>query len=228
MARSRTYKKKRRIRHSKSLTLKGGWLPASHATIGGAEEYVAPIPIPIQFPGVSQATVLPPPPTQAGGGDVTTDLLNNADAPNVNVGTIMDFVVKFQPTIKADTAGNMLTVYQTAHEPHCIWMNDKSLYTVICWDPDVPVNKSFLHWLVVDCSGGDATAGNVLSSWIAPSPPPGSGVHRYIIALFKQAGPSNGMNVVDRTNFNAGIYAQQNNLTPMSYRGFRIEATKAS
>lgn len=222
MARSRTYKRKRRLRRSikRRRNMRGG-------------TYEAPIPIKqmngpntasqstVSQSTVSQSTVSQP--QQKGGGDPKADFLENSDAPLVTPGTLVDFIVKFQPSLPADANGPMRTVYETAHSPQCTLPNDSHMYTIICWDPDIQVGKSFLHWLVVNCTG-DQDSGKALSSWMAPSPPPGSGVHRYIIGLFKQNAQSNGEPIIDRVNFNATTYATQNNLTPMSYKGFRIQA----
>lgn len=194
MARSRTYKRKRRLRRlRRRQTIKGGGQQPR-------ENY-----------------------TQKGGGEPHADFLQNSDAPLVTPGTLVDFIVKFQPSLPADANGPMRTVYETAHSPQCTLPNDSNMYTIICWDPDIQVGKSFLHWLVVNCTG-DQDSGKALSSWMAPSPPPGSGIHRYIIGLFKQNGQSNGEPIVDRVNFNATTYATQNNLTPMSYKGFRVQS----
>jgi hypothetical protein len=172
---------------------------------------------------VSQSTVSQSTYQQKGGGEPQADFLQNSDAPLVTPGTIIDFVIKFTPSIPADPNGPMRTVYETAHSPHCTFPNDSNMYTIICWDPDIQVGKSFLHWLVVNCKG-DQDSGKTLCSWMGPSPPPGSGVHRYIIGLFKQNVQSNGEAIVDRTNFNPTTYATQNNITPMSYKGFRVQS----
>lgn len=97
------------------------------------------------------------------------------------------------------------------------------MYTLVCWDPDAP-KKSFLHWLIINCAAADNADGKVVNSWAPPSPPPGTGEHRYIIGLFKQNGPIDVPELSDRTGFNPTAFATQHGLTPLAYKGFRVKA----
>ena len=152
-------------------------------------------------------------------------LLDNADAPQVAQGAQVDFNVRFQPTVKANEFGPTFTAFQTAHEPYPVWTAPKppTMYTIICWDPDSP-KKSFLHWLIVNCAAADNADGKVVNSWAAPSPPPGSGEHRYILGLFKQDGPIDVPEFTDRTGFNLIEFAKKYNITALAYKGFRVKA----
>jgi hypothetical protein len=94
---------------------------------------------------------------------------------------------------------------------------------IVCWDPDVKEGKSFLHWLVINCSGADNSDGKVIASWYPPAPPPGTGKHRYILGLMKQSGDLQMDEITDRQNFNPTDFAQKHNLSPIAYRGFRVE-----
>jgi phosphatidylethanolamine-binding protein (PEBP) family uncharacterized protein len=159
--------------------------------------------------------------TQRGGGQV--GLLDHADAPATTV-TGVDFIVRFQPTVKATEFGPTFTTYQTAHEPYPVWTapTPPAKYLVVCWDPDVKEGKAFLHWLVINC-GADIAEGKVIASWYPPSPPPGSGAHRYIIGLMQQKEDIDMQEITDRTNFNPMNFAQTHSLAPVAYRGFRVE-----
>ena len=150
-------------------------------------------------------------------------LLDHADAPAVTHGNV-DFHVRFQPTVKADEFGPKFTTYQTAHEPYPVWTapTPPMKYLIVCWDPDVKEGKSFLHWLVINCSS-EISDGKVIASWYPPSPPPGTGEHRYIIGLMAQKGDLDLAEITDRTNFNPMTFAQTNSLSPIAYRGFRVE-----
>jgi phosphatidylethanolamine-binding protein (PEBP) family uncharacterized protein len=158
-------------------------------------------------------------------GGNTSGLLQNADAPDVVPIGNFDFHVRFQPTVKATEQGPKFTTYQTAHEPYPVWTapTPPTRYAIICWDPDVPQAKSFLHWLVVNCGGTDPGDGKVIASWHPPSPPPGSGEHRYIVGLFKQNAEIMIPEITDRTNFNAKTFAERNGLVAIAYRGFRVD-----
>jgi len=160
---------------------------------------------------------------QGGGGP--KPLLEGADAPPITNPTPVDFNARFQPSVKVREDGPTFTTYQTAHEPYPVWSapTPPTMYAIICWDPDA-TKKSFLHWLVVNCASTDNSDGKVLASWAPPSPPPGTGEHRYVLGLFKQAGPISIPEITDRTNFHPTNFATQNGLTPLAYRGFRVKA----
>lgn len=66
-----------------------------------------------------------------------------------------------------------------------------SFYTVILSDPDAPSPaapsmREWLHWLVIDCRGGDVPSGRVLVPYQGPAPPRGR--HRYVTSIFEQPG----------------------------------------
>ncbi|KAK8488225.1 hypothetical protein V6N13_120032 [Hibiscus sabdariffa] len=92
------------------------------------------------------------------------------------------------------------------------------LYTLVMVDPDAPSPseprfREWLHWIVVDIpEGHDATKGRELVAYMGPQPP--TGIHRYILALFKQEGALEGrVQVPDvRANFSTRRFAAQNRL----------------
>ena len=154
-------------------------------------------------------------------------LLDGADAPPAAPPSPIDFNARFQPNVKASKDGPTFTIYQVAHEPYPVWTppTPPSAYTLICWDPDAPA-KSFLHWLVVNCTGGDNAEGKVLAPWSPPNPPAGTGVHRYVLGLFLQSGPLSIPEITERGNFNATTFASSNGLVALSYLGFRVAAAE--
>jgi phosphatidylethanolamine-binding protein (PEBP) family uncharacterized protein len=159
------------------------------------------------------------------GGNSGPPLLENSDAPQVVPQGNIEFNVRFQPTVKANEHGPKFTTYQTAHEPYPIWTTPppQVKYAIVCWDPDVKDGKSFLHWLVVNCTGMDTSDGKIIASWQPPSPPPGSGEHRYLLGLMKQEKDLDIPEMTQRLNFNPTEFAKQHGLTPIAYRGFRVE-----
>jgi phosphatidylethanolamine-binding protein (PEBP) family uncharacterized protein len=44
------------------------------------------------------------------------------------------------------------------------------------------------HWVVVNIPGIDFHKGDVLAPYMGPAPPPHSGYHRYVFAVFQQQG----------------------------------------
>ncbi|OMO76632.1 Phosphatidylethanolamine-binding protein PEBP [Corchorus capsularis] len=97
--------------------------------------------------------------------------------------------------------------------------NSTGLYTLVMVDPDAPSPseprlREWLHWIVVDIPHGhDATKGRELVPYMGPCPP--TGIHRYILALFKQgrAAEAGGIQLPNgRANFNTRQFAAQNGL----------------
>ncbi|KAL4278104.1 hypothetical protein GQ457_03G037280 [Hibiscus cannabinus] len=92
------------------------------------------------------------------------------------------------------------------------------IYSRVMVDPDAPSPseprlREWLHWIVVDIpEGHDATKGRELVAYMGPQPP--TGIHRYILALFKQEGAMEGrIQVADvRANFSTRRFAAQNRL----------------
>ncbi|XP_037514707.1 uncharacterized protein LOC119391104 [Rhipicephalus sanguineus] len=85
--------------------------------------------------------------------------------------------------------GNFLTPAQTAHAPDVNVVGDPGhWYTVILLDPDAPSKSNpkmrhWLHWLVVNVPHNDTTT---LTKYAGPTPPPGSGRHRYVFLAYEQ------------------------------------------
>eukprot|EP00123_Amoebidium_parasiticum_P013082 comp21757_c0_seq1/m.30833 comp21757_c0_seq1/g.30833 ORF comp21757_c0_seq1/g.30833 comp21757_c0_seq1/m.30833 type:complete len:217 (-) comp21757_c0_seq1:380-1030(-) len=67
-----------------------------------------------------------------------------------------------------------------------------SLYTIVMTDPDAPSRaepkfREFLHWVVVNVPGGKLEqGGDTIAEYIGSLPPPSSGLHRYVLAAYKQ------------------------------------------
>jgi phosphatidylethanolamine-binding protein len=159
---------------------------------------------------------------QRGGG---VELLHEADgAPIQGVPAAIDFNVRFQPTIQASNIGATLSRAEARPEPFPVWTKPVApeMNTLICWDPDAP-EKSWLHWLVVNCTDESPASGKELTPWFPPGPPPGSGEHRYIFGLFKQAAPIDISPMPNAGGFNAAEFATKHGLTPLAYKGIRVK-----
>jgi len=151
-------------------------------------------------------------------------LLDNADGVSIENQQPIDFIVKFGPESKmtASDFGNTITTEQAQPEPHVFWkvISPDTLYTLICWDPDAQA-KSWLHWLIVNCSSGSLKNGVHVMNWSPPTPPKGSGLHRYIFGLFQQSGTLT-LDAPAHGGFHVANFAAQNKLTPIAYKGMRI------
>ncbi|KAL2932185.1 Protein MOTHER of FT and TFL1, partial [Bienertia sinuspersici] len=88
-----------------------------------------------------------------------------------------------------------------------------SLFTLIMIDPDAPSPsepkmKEWLHWIVADIPQGmDAS-----KEYMGPKPP--TGIHRYVLVLFRQKGPPTKPWQLPpaRNNFSTRSFAAQNGL----------------
>lgn len=160
------------------------------------------------------------------GGSAIVGLLDNADGVPITDPQPVDFIVKFGPTFSktASDYGNTIVEIEASPEPHVFWKAPPAgtFYTIVCWDPDAEA-KSWLHWLVVNCEGMSAEGGQVLQKWSPPSPPKGSGLHRYIFGLFQQGGLLK-IDPPEQPRFNMANFAAQNMLTPLAYKGMRVNA----
>ncbi len=84
------------------------------------------------------------------------------------------------------------TVAETEAAPAIRFPKQEGMYyTILMYDPDAPAGN-WVHMLKMNVSSGDEH-GDVLMSYVGPSPPAGSGLgpqgtHRYITLVYKQHG----------------------------------------
>ncbi|KAF9115724.1 hypothetical protein BGX27_006671 [Mortierella sp. AM989] len=123
--------------------------------------------------------------------------------------------------------GNKLSVQETQHTPQVSFQaespNDK--YTLIMTDPDAPSRsnpkmREYRHWVLSNLSGSsdfqpaNVSQGTVVTPYMGPAPPSGSGPHRYIFLLYKQT-PSTDISALssslnsDRAGFKAKQFTSQ-------------------
>jgi phosphatidylethanolamine-binding protein (PEBP) family uncharacterized protein len=120
------------------------------------------------------------------------------------------------------TDGPIIRQDKTDNPPVLQWNPaPATLYTVIAWDPDASASP-WLHWLATNLSG-PADSFPALVAWAAATPP--QGTHRYIVGLFKQNQDHiNPRTPPQRGSFPLQAFVQENNLTLLAYRGFRVRA----
>ncbi len=91
----------------------------------------------------------------------------------------------------AAASGAPVLSWAPHHAPPGVGEAPFTRHTVLLFDPDAPspvnpVMRSWLHWLVVNCAGGDAGSGREAVAYAGPSPP--TGAHRYVALVCRQTG----------------------------------------
>ncbi|CAG7722520.1 unnamed protein product, partial [Allacma fusca] len=95
--------------------------------------------------------------------------------------------------------GNILTPSQVKHQPKVNYAaSSEKFYTLIMVDPDAPSRitplfREWLHWRVVNIPGNNVTQGQTSAEYRGAGPPKGTGLHRYVFAVFEQ--PSGQMSI---------------------------------
>jgi phosphatidylethanolamine-binding protein (PEBP) family uncharacterized protein len=125
---------------------------------------------------------------------------------HVDGGTFPIDTVQDAPTIKWNSAPNSGT-----------------FYTYICFDPDSSV-PMWIHMLVANCTTASLDSGTSIFEWTPPSPPPGSGVHRYIFALYKHSYPVATDKPIDRGSFDLKKYIEQNGFIAVAGNSMKVKA----
>src|SRR6266487_6952850 len=78
-------------------------------------------------------------------------------------------------------------------KPKVSWETEKSsFYTLMMIDPDAPNRethkaRNWKHWVVVNIPGNDVDKGEEETPYARPTPPLGSGLHRYVFLVYKQS-----------------------------------------
>lgn len=139
---------------------------------------------------------------------------------------------------------DLLTKEQTSSQPEVQYIacNDigpwSLLYTVMMIDPDA-TSPPWLHWLVVNIPSSSDSAlgritwtpipalpiykGSVLMSYQGPTPPPGTGRHRYIIKVYQQKHKIES-SVNQRANFNSNDFAVNNGLNLVAKKQYFVNS----
>lgn len=109
-------------------------------------------------------------------------------------------------------------LFQAKDQPAITWPQQSAPVTLLCWDPDAPT-PSWLHWMVINCSGTSPSTGTTAMSWAPPAPP--SGTHRYIFGLYTSAAPIHPVTRA-RASFDPAAFAAANGLTQLDWAGIKV------
>lgn len=80
----------------------------------------------------------------------------------------------------------MTRFYDCNSSIDCVLLQQQNL------DPDAPSRelptlREYRHWLLMNVNGTDLSSGDVIFPYRGSGPPEGTGLHRYVILLFRQA-----------------------------------------
>ena len=97
------------------------------------------------------------------------------------------------------------------------------LYTIMMIDKDAPnatdpKYKYWLHWLIINNN-------QTIIKYEQPTPPIGSGLHRYYICIYLQTDKLTNIQISKRSNFDVRIFRHQNNLKCVDFIMFKTEKT---
>lgn len=140
---------------------------------------------------------------------IVTDLrLPEAPHADLNVKYNSGKVV-INTTLAPEQAANAPSV-SISNKPSC-----QPPYALLMVDPDAPSRsnpkaRSWLHWMVVNSNNADALeGGQVATPYAGPTPPKGTGPHRYVLLAYCQLRQTLKLNRVapkKRNNFNLGDF----------------------
>ncbi|WP_431952731.1 YbhB/YbcL family Raf kinase inhibitor-like protein [Nocardia lijiangensis] len=126
--------------------------------------------------------------------------------------------------------GVQLSVEQTASMPDLEWpLREKGsgVYAVLMFDPDAPSRSTsrglcWLHWAVGNISGLDFARGVEIVPYAGPTPPKGSGPHRYVLVVYQQSEELS-VRQLDRPRFDPLRFAHSHSLEPVAANFFVTE-----
>lgn len=116
--------------------------------------------------------------------------------------------------------GQELLLKETQQTPNVNFNNTGKLYTLLMWDPDVPleIQPGFIHWIVTNLQSPKNISTNEVLAYKGPSPP--YGTHRYFFGLYEQNTPVS-IKQPPRTNFDVNNFILNNKLKEV-YKLFMI------
>lgn len=122
----------------------------------------------------------------------------------------------------------LLTREETAAEPTVQWSptpTPPTRFALLCVDPDAPAPAApYLHWLVVNCDGTAPASGEGLVPWAPPTPPAGSGIHRYRFLLAEQKGEVVAPAPAARAGFPFEAFLAEHGFRVLTTREYRVRA----
>jgi len=112
---------------------------------------------------------------------------------------------------------SQMDLSQVQDKPDFILSDNSNLYTLIMVDPDTAIKGYWLHWMIVNNT-------EEVVPYHPPTPPSGSGPHRYIFFLYKQPSRINfNDNINQRASFDIESYVNKYHLQKVATKMFVAE-----
>ncbi|CAN7985434.1 unnamed protein product, partial [Ixodes hexagonus] len=120
--------------------------------------------------------------------------------------------------------GNTISPQEARNKPEVTFdaQGQSPPFALVMVDPDAPsrsnpIYRSWLHWLTVNAPSSERfSEGEETVPYNGPSPPPGSGPHRYVFLLMAQNGKNiskTDVSYTTRKSFNFEMFLQNNSLS---------------
>ena len=121
--------------------------------------------------------------------------------------------------------GAVIPIAMAQQAPTTLWEapEDGSLRTLLAHDPDATA-PSWIHWLVINSNGKNTNSGQEVMSWAPPSPPPGTGEHRYMFTLYSHTYPIHMATPSQRGNFDVAEFEKIYGLKKLTSTYFKASA----
>jgi len=153
--------------------------------------------------------------------------------PNLNLTIEFDFDEELVTPVYR---GNVIKPKEATKEPyvHYECTDNDSLWTLLMTNPDGHFSENtseYLHWMVTNIKGNDLSTGQVVAPYLQPFPPFGTGYHRFVFILFKQASeidaskytqPEGEVDLVQRT-FKTRQFFDDHKVTPSGLAFFQSD-----
>ena len=133
-----------------------------------------------------------------------------------------DMFIKY-PTFTVDN--NTVTKEAASSVPK-INLDPVNLSTIVMYDPDAAIPQ-WLHYLVINIPNGDISMGYVVRPYSGPTPPAGSGTHRYIFEQLEQTDPLF-MTIDNPAGFKIDKFRLKYGLNMKSTKMFRVDTSSAA
>jgi phosphatidylethanolamine-binding protein (PEBP) family uncharacterized protein len=96
------------------------------------------------------------------------------------------------------------------------------LSTFIMYDPDA-IQPQYIHYLVTNIPNGNISNGTTTFDYNGPTPPPGTGIHRYIFEQLEQKQPID-VSIDSRAQFDISAFKQKYNLQMRASKRFKVRS----